>query len=223
MKLTFFTGAGISAESGVPTFRDVDTGLWTKYDTKIVASSQGIKSHLDQVLSFHNEFRQLISQCQPNHCHHQIARLEDKHDINVITTNIDDLHERAGSTKVTHLHGSLHQACDINKDDPYSIDQDINVGDLHPITGLQLRHNTVLFGELLSAECYTLYNQIVDKSDMLIIIGSSLSVHPSSEITHYNKNIYYINPTTPKEYEGGWNIINKTACEGIDQLISYLK
>lgn len=224
MNITFYTGAGISEESGIPTFRGNKDSLWSKYDVDIVASTYGLKHHLQDVLDFHNTARNLIDKCEPNYCHKTIAELEKQHNITVITTNIDNLHERAGSTNVIHLHGNIHQICDINKDDPYYSNKDVNIGDLHPITQQQLRHNTVLFGELLSTDCYSLYNDIVDKSDMLVIIGTSLSVYPSSEIIHYNNNIIYIDPIEPiSKYKDKWNIIRKTACKGINDVLELIK
>jgi NAD-dependent deacetylase len=223
-KITFFTGAGISEESGIPTFRGGDDSLWSKYDVEIVASTFGLKNHFKDVLDFHNDARILIKDIKPNYCHKVIAELEKQHNITIITTNIDILHEQAGSTNVIHMHGNLFENCDINKNNPYISYDPINIGDLHPQTNQQLRPNTVLFGEQLSADAYTIYNQIVEKSDYLIIIGSSLSVFPSSEIIHYNKNIIYINPELPptQNYDK-WNIIQKSACEGIDDVIKLLK
>lgn len=221
--IVFFTGAGISEESGIPTFRGKENSLWSKYDVDIVASAQSIKTHFQDVLDFHNDARQLIDKCEPNHCHKSIAELEKRCNVTVITTNIDNLHERAGSTNVIHLHGNVFENCDINKDHPYISNDIINIGDNHPITGLQLRHNTVLFGELLSADCYSLYNNVVSKADILIIIGSSLSVYPSSEIIHYNNNIIYLNPVFPINYKKTWTMLQETACSGIDKVLSFIK
>jgi NAD-dependent deacetylase len=224
IKLTFFTGAGVSEESGIPTFRGNDNSLWSKYNVEIVASTFGLKNHFKDVLDFHNDARAFIKDIKPNYCHKLIAELEKQYDITVITTNVDTLHEQAGSTTVIHMHGNLFENCDIDKDNPYISYNSINIGDYHPQTNKQLRPNTVLFGEPLSTDAYTIYNQVVEKSDYLIIIGSSLSVFPVSEITHYNKNVIYINPDLPPTQNyNKWNIIQKSACEGIDDVLKLLK
>jgi len=217
-KIIFFTGAGISQESGIPTFRGSEDSLWSKYDVNLVASRRGLDIALTQVLDFHNDARKLISTCEPNYAHKVIAELEKDHDVTVITTNIDNLHERAGSTNVIHLHGNVFEVCDWNKDNPYEWNEDIKEGDLHPITKEQLRHNTVLFEEQLPVDIPHLYKNIVRKSNHLIIIGSSLQVYPSANITQYNKNIIYLNPEPCGLYDFEWKKIFKSAVEGIDEV-----
>lgn len=224
IKLTFFTGAGVSEESGIPTFRGNDDSLWSKYNVEIVASTFGLKHHFKDVLDFHNDGRELIKNINPNYCHNKIAELEKEFDVTVITTNIDTLHEKAGSTKVIHLHGNLYENCDIDKNKPYISYDPINVGDIHPETNKQIRPNTVLFGELLSYDTHTLYKDVVKSSNYLIIIGSSLSVFPSNEVIHYNSNIIYIDPTLPESPKStNWNIIQKSACDGIDDVLELIK
>lgn len=157
---------------------------------------------------------------KPNYCHEIIAKLEKDYDIAIITTNIDNLHEKAGSSKVIHLHGNIFEVCDLNKEEPYYLNQDIKDGELHPKTGIQLRHNTVLFGEYLREDIPYLYKNIVKQADYLIIIGSSLSVFPSNNIIKYNDNIIYLNPTLPEDiYYDHWKVIQKNACNGIDEVI----
>ena len=142
----------------------------------------------------------------------------------IITTNIDNLHERAGSINVVHLHGNIFEVCDIHKQQPYISNIDINVGDIHPQTNKQLRYNTVLFGEQLSEDTNILYNNIVSKVDILVVIGSSLSVWPSSEIVNYNNNIIFLNPILPTGVNcSNWKIIQKTACDGINDVINLIK
>lgn len=217
-KIILFTGAGISQESGIPTFRGSEDSLWNKYDVNLVASRRGLDIALNQVLEFHNDARKLISTCEPNYAHKVIAELEKDHDVTVITTNIDNLHERAGSTNVIHVHGNVFEVCDWNKDYPYKWDEDIKEGDLHPITEEQLRHNTVLFEEQLPVDLYKLFKHTVQKADYLIIIGSSLQVYPSANITQYNKNIIYLNPELSGLYDFEWTKILKSAVEGIDKV-----
>lgn len=221
-KIIFFTGAGVSAESGIPTFRGNEDSLWSKYDTDIVASSDGIKTNLKDVLDFHNDARKMIESCKPNYCHKKIAELEQDYEVTVITTNIDELHEKAGSTNVIHLHGNIFESCDIDKNKPYSCNKLLKEGDLHPITGKQLRPNTVLFGEQLEVDCYKLFRQ-AEKADYLIIVGSSLQVYPSASIIRYNKNIIYLNPERCGLYDKKWININKSAVEGIDEVIQLIK
>ena len=222
-KIVFFTGAGISQESGIPTFRGMEDSLWSKYDVELVASKRGINIALNQVLDFHNTARNFISKCEPNYAHKTIADLENDYDVTIITTNIDDLHERAGSTNIIHLHGNVFEACDWDKDHPYYWNEDIKENDLHPITKTQLRHNTVLFEEQLPVDVLSLYKQVVQKADYLIIIGSSLQVYPSANITQYNKNIIYLNPEPCGLYDVEWTKIFKPACVGIDEVIQLIK
>lgn len=223
MNILFFTGAGVSEESGIPTFRRGTNSLWDKYNVDIVASTRGLNTHLDKVLEFHNEARNLIEKCEPNYCHQQIAKLEENHRVGIITTNIDNLHERAGSTSVIHLHGSIFEICDIYKQQPYMSNIDIKVGDVHPQTKEQLRYNTVLFGEQLDEDISRLHNDIVSRVDLLVIIGSSLSVWPSNKIVNYNDNIIYLNPTLPINVNyNNWKIIQKTACNGIDDILNLI-
>lgn len=221
MNIIFYTGAGISEESGVPTFRDSEDSLWRKYDPKIVASTYGLENHLEEVLEFHNEARTLINTCNPNYCHKAIAELEKKHTVTVLTTNMDNLHEKAGSSKVIHLHGNIFEVCDLNRKNPYSSNIDIRVGDLHSQTGLQLRYNTVLFGEDLTVDCFNLFRKTVRKANKLIIVGSSLSVYPASHITLYNDNIIYLNKQEIEKRE--WKVIQKSACEGINEVLNLIE
>jgi NAD-dependent deacetylase len=221
MNIVFFTGAGISEESGVPTFRDKEDSLWNKYDPNIVASTYGLENHFEEVLEFHKEARRLINICNPNYCHKVIAELEKEHTITVLTTNMDNLHERAGSSNIIHLHGSIFEVCDLNRKNPYISNIDIKVGDLHPQTGLQLRYNTVLFGEDLLVDCFNLFRRTVRQVDKLVVVGSSLSVYPASHITLYNDNIIYLGKQRIENK--GWKVIQKSACEGINEVLNLIE
>ena len=122
------------------------------------------------------------------------------------------------------MHGNIFEACSLDQKYPYTLNDDIKIGDLHPKNNKQLRHNTILFGEQLLVNCYNLFKYQVKKADYLIIIGSSLSVGPSNLITNYNKNIIYINPLLPEDiHYNHWNIIQDTACNGIRDLDKFLK
>ena len=228
MNIIFFTGAGVSEESGIPTFRGKDDSLWNNYDVNIVADTRSIHTHLDQVLDFHNTARKLIENCEPNYCHQQIAKLQEDHNVVVITTNIDDLHERAGSNKVIHLHGNIFEQCDIKRKGVQPCKEDINVGDLHSETGIQLRHNTVLFNENLLGNIDRLFSQIVREADLLVLVGAGLSVYPSNEIVYFNDNIIYLDPNAnevflqPHFQTIQFRYIPESACDGIDAIINII-
>ena len=144
-KLVVFSGAGISAESGVQTFRD-SNGLWENHRVEDVASPEGFKRNPQMVLDFYNARRTQLNEVLPNKAHLILAELEDDFDVNIITQNVDDLHERAGSTKVIHLHGELKKARPVNSESniiPW--EKDLNLGDLN-FEGIQLRPHIVWFG-----------------------------------------------------------------------------
>lgn len=144
-KLVVFSGAGISAESGVQTFRD-SNGLWENHRVEDVASPEGFKRNPQMVLDFYNARRRQLNEVLPNKAHLILAELEDDFDVNIITQNVDDLHERAGSTKVIHLHGELKKARPVNSESniiPW--EKDLNLGDLN-FEGIQLRPHIVWFG-----------------------------------------------------------------------------
>lgn len=220
MNITFFTGAGISEESGIPTFRTGDDSIWSKYDPDIYCNIKSWGIHKEKMLEFGNELRQQIDKCNPNICHFQIAKLEEKHNVSVITTNVDELHERAGSTNVIHLHGNMFEHKDEKNNGVFKTNKDIKLGDLHPKTNKQLRYNIVMFGEIpqniLEAK------QIINKTDILVVIGTSLNVFPAANLvlSAKCKDKYYIDPIA-LEIEG-FEIINKKATEGIFDFLKYL-
>jgi len=228
MNIIFFTGAGVSEESGIPTFRGKDDSLWNNYDVNIVADARSIHTHLDQVLDFHNTARKLIEKCKPNYCHKQIAKLQEDHNIVIITTNIDNLHERAGSNKVLHLHGNIFEQCDIKRRGVQPCKEDIKVGNLHSETCLQLRPNTVLFNENLLGNIDRLFSQIVREADLLVLVGAGLSVYPSNEIVYFNDNIIYLDPNAnevflqPHFQTIKFRHIPESACDGIDKVINII-
>ncbi|MBR3725715.1 MAG: NAD-dependent deacylase [Bacteroidales bacterium] len=182
-KVIVLTGAGISAESGISTFRDSD-GLWEQYRVEDVATYDAYLRNPELVLNFYNERRRQLFQVQPNEGHRQLVRLEEKYDVHIITQNIDNLHEQAGSTNVLHLHGLLTQArSDRNDDLIVDIgDRDIHLGDKAP-DGAQLRPHIVWFGEAVpniepAAE-------MCEKADYFVVVGTSMNVYPAAGLIHY--------------------------------------
>ena len=181
-KLIVLTGAGVSAESGLKTFRDSD-GLWEGYDIQEVATPGGWRKNPGQVLHFYNMRRQNIKNALPNAAHIGLARLEDHFDVQIITQNIDDLHERAGSSKVLHLHGEIFKMrSEWDETLIYPIEGDIQIGDKAGDGG-QLRPFIVWFEEpvLLIEEA----SRLVKGGDIFVIIGTSLAVYPAAGLIHY--------------------------------------
>lgn len=181
-KLVVLTGAGISAESGLKTFRDSD-GLWEGYDLNEVATPGAWRRNPSLVLEFYNMRRQNVLEAKPNPAHVGLAELEKHFDVQIITQNIDDLHERAGSSKILHLHGEiLKMRSEFDESLVYSIDKDINIGDLAD-DGAQLRPHIVWFEEPvpLISEAVTL----VRHSDIFVVIGTSLAVYPAAGLVDY--------------------------------------
>ena len=188
-KLVVLSGAGISAESGLKTFRDSD-GLWEGYDVYEVATPRGFKANAALVLQFYNDRRKDVANAQPNAAHIGLAELEKDFDVHIITQNIDDLHERAGSTQVTHLHGQIFKMHSVaNKTKIYNITGDINLGDLAD-DGTQLRPFIVWFEE--EVPMIEVAAKIVRSADIFVVIGTSLQVYPAAGL------INYAMPTIPK-------------------------
>ena len=194
-KLVVLSGAGVSAESGINTFRDAG-GLWEGHDIMEVASPEGFSKNPALVLDFYNKRRQQLREVHPNKAHIIIAELENTFDVTVITQNVDDLHERAGSTNVLHLHGELLKArCTISETTVIDWTEDIAEGTLHPVTQKQLRPHIVWFGEAVPAIMPAM--EIVQQADYIIVIGTSLQVYPAAGLIDYAKPkvpIYYIDP-----------------------------
>lgn len=180
--LVVLSGAGISAESGLKTFRDSD-GLWEGYNVYEVATPRGWAANKKLVLDFYNMRRKDVSAAQPNAAHKGLAALEEHFNVHIITQNIDDLHERAGSTKVLHLHGEIFKMCsEKNKSITYDIKADIQVGDLAP-DGAQLRPFIVWFEE--DVPLLQKAMEIVETADTFVVIGTSLQVYPAANLIHY--------------------------------------
>ena len=181
--LVILTGAGMSSESGIRTFRE-SGGLWEEYDVTEVASPMGWFNNRDLVLRFYNDRRTQLANCEPNEGHFGVARLEKHFNVHVITQNIDNLHERAGSTKILHLHGELTKAR--STADP-SLVYDIGYKDIKPgdvcEKGSQLRPHIVWFGEAVPEMDEAV--RITSAADIFVVIGSSLNVYPAAGLIDY--------------------------------------
>jgi len=220
MNIVFFTGAGMSDESGIPTFRTGENCIWNKYDPDIYCNIKSWSQHKEKMLEFGNELRQSIEKCLPNKGHLQIAELEKKHNVTTITTNVDDLHERAGSTNVIHIHGNMFESrSTLNSSLIYKQNKDIILGDKCE-KGSQLRYNIVMFGEM--PHYLNEARNIINKADTLIVIGTSLNVYPTASLVFEAKceKKYYIDPSGIGINE--FKVINKKATDGIFEVLKYL-
>ena len=218
-KIVVLTGAGISAESGISTFRDAK-GLWENHDVMEVASPEGWANNPELVLNFYNQRRQQLKTVKPNAAHHYLKKLERQYEVVVITQNVDDLHERAGSSNVIHLHGELLKVrSDKNEHLVYEWHEDVKWGDVAE-DGAQLRPHIVWFGEMVpmldkaAAE--------VMSADLMVVIGTSLQVYPAASLVHYiapGNPIYIIDPNSvPAPDNPNVTVIRKTATEGVKEL-----
>lgn len=216
-KLVVLSGAGISAESGIKTFRDAD-GLWEGHDIMEVASPIGFAKNPELVLDFYNKRRAQLLEVQPNAAHKIIAQLQNEFEVYVITQNVDDLHERAGSKNVIHLHGELLKVRSVyNEQITLDWKRDLNLGDVDQF-GNQLRPHIVWFGEAVPAMDKAI--EIVEQADVLIVIGTSLQVYPAAGLINYvNQNIpvYYIDPKPATIYDlpNPLEIISMSATKGM--------
>ncbi|MFB9076944.1 NAD-dependent deacylase [Flavobacterium procerum] len=219
-KLVVLTGAGISAESGIKTFRD-SGGLWEGHDVMEVATPEGWQKNQDLVLDFYNKRRQQLKEVQPNFGHLILAELEKDFDVYIITQNVDDLHERAGSTKVLHLHGELLKARSTrNKNHIIDWTDDLVTGDLDA-NGHQLRPHIVWFGEEVPALEEAI--DITETADYFAVIGTSLQVYPAAGLISYTPGstpVFYIdpNPISIPNIRNKVETIAKFASEGVADL-----
>jgi NAD-dependent deacetylase len=193
-KLVVLTGAGISAESGIHTFRDSD-GLWEGHDVMQVATPEGFEANPKLVLDFYNERRKQLLELHPNKSHYNLVDLEKNFDVDIITPNVDDLHERAGSSNITHLHGELLKVRS-SVDESIILDwnKDLVLGDFCSKKS-QLRPHIVWFGEMVTMLDKAV--EITKKADVLVIIGTSMQVYPAASLIDYikpNTPIYFVDP-----------------------------
>ena len=221
-KLVVLAGAGISAESGISTFRD-SGGLWEGHDVNQVATPEGFAADPALVLDFYNQRRRQLSQVEPNEAHRLLAHLEKRYEVVIITQNVDDLHERAGSHNIIHLHGELLKSRGVdNPNVTYPCTGDIHVGDKSP-TGAQLRPHIVWFGEevpMLEKAIAQVYS-----ADILMIIGTSLQVYPAASLIDYVKEgtpIFYIDPNPSLHSKGDLTVIAQKASTGVAKAIELM-
>lgn len=223
-KIVVLTGAGISAESGINTFRDAD-GLWEGHDVMEVASPEGFANNPEVVLEFYNQRRRQLQTVSPNKAHIALSGLEKHFDVTIITQNVDDLHERGKSSNIIHIHGELLKVRSIVNEN-YILDwtADLVLGDVDT-TGHQLRPHIVWFGEQVPLLEKAI--AITQQADILIIIGTSMQVYPAASLVNYvtaKTPIYFIDPK-PSIHASDFNnltIIPKTAVEGVPTLVERL-
>ncbi len=222
--IVVLTGAGMSAESGIKTFRDAG-GLWEGHDIMEVASPIGWNKNKELVLDFYNKRRAQLLEVSPNVGHKDLVTLEEKFKVNIVTQNVDDLHERAGSTNVLHLHGELFKVRSIaNLNLVYTWKKDLNIGDFGE-DNQQLRPHIVWFGE----DVPLLYKaaEITKNADILIIIGTSMQVYPAANLINYanrSTEIYFVDPkpTIAQNYYKNLTVISEKASDGVKKVVSKL-
>jgi NAD-dependent deacetylase len=223
-KLIVLTGAGISAESGINTFRDAD-GLWEGHDVMEVASPEGFFDNPELVLDFYNQRRKQLLEVSPNKAHYNLAHLENYFDVEIITQNVDDLHERAGSSKIIHLHGELLKVrSSVNESNVLDWRKELVLGDLCSAKS-QLRPHIVWFGEMVPLLEKAI--EITQTAEILVVIGTSMQVYPAASLIDYikpNTPIYFIDPK-PVVSESNFNnltVITAIASCGTDQLYTLI-
>jgi NAD-dependent deacetylase len=220
--IVVLTGAGISAESGIKTFRDAD-GLWEGHDVMEVASPQGFAKNPELVLDFYNQRRKQLLSVLPNEAHKALVQLESNYDVSIITQNVDDLHERAGSSNIIHLHGELLKArSSYNESDVFSCKNDILFGDTCE-KGYQIRPHIVWFGEAVPMIEKAI--EVSETADFLIIIGTSMQVYPAASLMDFvpqHVPIYYIDPNPAKVNNKRVTVIPEMATKGVKQLLEIL-
>lgn len=224
-KLVVFSGAGISADSGLRTFRDSD-GLWEEYNVMDVATPEAWEKHPKLVLEFYNKRRRQILDAQPNDAHFALKELEKKYDVTIVTQNIDDLHERAGSKHVIHLHGNINYARSTNPLDKtyYPVNGgELNIGDFCP-SGFQLRPDVVWFGE--EVPLMPVAQQHIQLAELLIITGTSLTVYPAANLifhSNYKALKYLVDPNSVHVVDiENLSLIKEKASLGIPKLAQEL-
>jgi NAD-dependent deacetylase len=225
-KIVILSGAGISAESGLKTFRDAG-GLWEGHDVMQVASPEGWRHDQDLVLEFYNQRRRQLNEVEPNEAHRCITRLQEWFDVEVVTQNVDDLHERAGNKNVTHLHGELLKVRS-TKDERlvYPWTEDLRTGDLCELGG-QLRPHIVWFGE--AVPMMEVAADKVLQSDICIIVGTSMQVYPAAGLVDFvspQAELFYIDPRPNLSYElrsrQNLRVLASRASEGLPLIVEEL-
>ena len=224
-KIVVFTGAGVSADSGISTFRDAD-GLWANYRIEDVCTPEALKRNRALVVEFYNKRRKELFSVEPNAAHLAIAELEKHFDVEVVTQNVDNLHERAGSTRVTHLHGELMKLrSERNPDLIVPIEGWEQTLDAKAEDGALLRPHIVFFGE--SVPMFDRATQIAAEADLMIVVGTSLAVYPAAMLVRYAKAgvpVYVVDPGTPDTsmIRNPLTHIKARAAEGMPELLKQL-
>lgn len=221
-KVVVLSGAGISAESGIKTFRDAD-GLWEGHDVMAVATPQGWQANQALVLKFYNDRRRQLKEVHPNAAHKALVQLESQYDVHIITQNVDDLHERAGSTQVLHLHGELLKVRSTRDPSLTQVwTEDLLEGDYCTL-GSQLRPHIVWFGEevpLLDTAA-----QLVSEAAFIIIVGTSMQVYPAAgliDYAHHDASIYFIDPTPSVSPTTRLTVLTEKASTGVTRVVDQL-
>lgn len=223
-RLVILSGAGISAESGIKTFREMG-GLWDQYDVTEVASPEAWHKNPELVLRFYNQRRKQLFECEPNAGHLGLAQMQNAYDVQIITQNVDDLHERAGSRNVLHLHGELKKArSTIDEALVYELDNwELKLGD-YCEKGSQLRPHVVWFGEPVSAIREAV--ALVESADIMVVVGTSLNVYPAAGLLNFTREnvpIFLIDPNPPFQVSPEVHIIAMKASNGVAELKRILK
>ncbi|MBG43983.1 MAG: NAD-dependent protein deacylase [Aequorivita sp.] len=222
MKIAVLTGAGVSAESGIKTFRDSD-GLWEGHDVMEVASPEGFTRNPEVVLDFYNQRRKQLLSVQPNAAHYALVALEDKHDVTIITQNVDDLHERAGSTNVIHLHGELLKVRSTGDENlVLEWKEDLNLGDVCE-NNHQLRPHIVWFGEMVPM--IEVAAEVVEQADAILIIGTSMQVYPAAGLVQYAKpdaQIFFVDPKPSISESKKITVFAEKASIGVPKVVELL-
>ena len=220
--IVVLTGAGMSAESGLKTFRDAD-GLWEGHDVMEVATPEGFAANPELVLDFYNQRRKQLFEVDPNQAHYDLAELENNFKVTIITQNVDDLHERAGSGDVIHLHGELLKVRSTsNANDIQEWKTDLVLGDKCK-KGYQLRPHIVWFGE--DVPMIEKAVEICETADILIIIGTSMQVYPAAGLMHYVPQLtptYFIDPKPSVDSKENLTVIAETATVGTKKILKIL-
>lgn len=221
-KLVVLSGAGISAESGVKTFRD-SNGLWENHRIEDVASPEGFQRNPQMVLDFYNARRKQLQEVKPNEAHLLLAKLEEYFDVHIITQNVDDLHERGGSSRIIHLHGELKKARPIDSESETIVwEKDLNLGDLNS-KGVQLRPHIVWFGEMVPEMDQAV--KIAETADIFLVIGTSMQVYPAASLIQFipdHCEVFVIDPNLDQNFVAADHFLKTSATDGMRKLIEIL-
>jgi NAD-dependent deacetylase len=229
-KIVIFTGAGISQESGIRTFRDVVDGYWEEFKVSEVATPTALKNNTQVFCDFYNMRKNQMKTVQPNQAHIICKELEEFYDVTIVTQNVDDLHEKAGSSKIFHLHGTLTELRS-SFNPAYVVDyvDDLKPGDVCP-DGAQMRPNIVLFHENLPNDEFQGAMEAIQEADVLVIVGTSMQVYPAAGMPWESKEtclIYFVDPNemgfvVPKQKRPFFTHVQEKANDGMEFIKSYL-